>query len=68
MHGQGTYKFSSGNVYDGNWDKGLMNGYGRMSYYDGSVYEGNWKNNLMHGDGTYVDSDRITWKGIFVEG
>jgi hypothetical protein len=45
-----------------------MNGYGKMSYYDGSVYEGNWKNNLMHGDGTYLDSDRITWKGIFVEG
>ena len=68
MHGQGTYKFSSGNVYIGNWDKGLMNGYGRMSYYDGSVYEGNWKNNVMHGDGNYLDSDRITWRGIFVEG
>ena len=45
-----------------------MNGHGKMEYTDGSVYEGNWFNNLMHGDGVYIDSDRITWTGIFVNG
>ena len=39
-----------------------------MQYADGSVYEGNWTNNLMNGDGVYIDSDRIEWVGIFVNG
>lgn len=68
MHGEGTYKFTSGNVYSGNWVKGTMHGFGKMVYSDGSTYEGNWHNNLMHGEGIYLDTDRITWTGIFVEG
>ena len=68
MHGHGTYKFTSGNVYTGNWANGVMNGFGKMEYCDGSVYEGEWRTNLMHGDGVYVDRDRVTWTGIFVEG
>lgn len=68
MHGEGTYKFTSGNVYSGNWVKGTMHGLGKMVYSDGSTYEGNWHNNLMHGEGVYLDTDRITWTGIFVEG
>lgn len=42
MHGEGTYKFTSGNVYSGNWDKGVMSGFGKMVYADGSTYEGTW--------------------------
>ena len=68
MHGEGTYKFTSGNEYTGCWVRGVMNGFGKMTYVDGSSYEGNWKDNLMHGDGVYIDADRITWTGIFVEG
>jgi hypothetical protein len=68
MHGEGTYKFTSGNVFTGNWNKGTMHGLGKMVYSDGSTYEGNWHNNLMHGEGVYLDTDRITWTGIFVEG
>ena len=45
-----------------------MQGQGKMQYADGSVYEGNWTNNLMDGDGVYVDAERITWAGIFVNG
>lgn len=68
MHGHGTYKFTSGNVYSGNWDNGVMQGFGKMEYTDGSVYEGEWRGNLMHGEGVYVDRDRVTWTGIFVDG
>lgn len=39
-----------------------------MVYADGSQYEGQWNNNLMDGEGCYVDADKITWNGIFVEG
>jgi hypothetical protein len=68
MHGQGTYKFTSGNEYCGEWASGVMNGFGKMLYADGSSYEGTWLNNLMDGDGVYLDADKITWSGIFVEG
>lgn len=68
MHGEGTYKFTSGNVYSGAWDKGVMAGFGRMVYADGSSYEGTWRDNLMHGEGTYIDADQINWTGIFVDG
>jgi len=45
MHGHGTYKFTSGAVYSGEWNKGMMNGFGKMKYADGSSYEGHWKDN-----------------------
>lgn len=68
MHGQGCYKFTSGNEYAGDFEKGVMNGYGKMIYADGSSYEGQWKHNLMSGEGLYIDSDKIKWEGIFVDG
>lgn len=68
MHGKGTYKFTSGNVYTGMFEKGIMCGKGKMQYVDGSVYDGNWSNNLMDGEGVYIDKDKITWAGIFVGG
>lgn len=42
MHGQGTYKYTSGNVYSGEWHNGMMSGFGKMVYADGSSYEGTW--------------------------
>lgn len=45
-----------------------MHGFGKMNYADGSSYEGEWKNNLMSGEGVYIDSDKIRWEGIFVDG
>jgi len=68
MHGQGTYRFTSGNYYSGEWCNGVMHGFGRMEYADGSSYDGDWCNNLMHGNGVYIDSDKINWTGIFVDG
>ena len=68
MHGQGTYKYTSGNEYTGNFEKGVMTGFGKMVYADGSSYEGTWVNNLMSGEGLYIDSDNIKWEGIFVDG
>lgn len=68
MNGEGCYTFTSGNVYTGTWENGVMEGFGKMNYADGSVYEGNWTNNLMNGDGVYIDCEKITWSGIFVNG
>lgn len=68
MHGKGTYKFTSGNEYSGDWTTNTMNGFGKMVYADGSSYEGYWDENKMHGEGLYIDSDKINWQGIFVNG
>lgn len=68
MHGMGAYKYASGNEYSGCWVNGHMNGHGKMTYADGSSYDGQWTDNLMNGEGVYIDSDKITWTGIFVNG
>lgn len=68
MHGYGTYKFTSGAVYNGMWARGMMNGEGTMNYADGSSYEGQWTDNMMNGEGIYTDPDQVRWEGIFVNG
>lgn len=45
-----------------------MHGKGKKVNPDGTSYEGEWENNLMHGDGTYVDSSKSVWTGLFIEG
>ena len=45
-----------------------MHGHGKMVYPDGTLYEGTWMDNLMHGEGLYIDADKVTWQGIFVNG
>ena len=57
MHGQGSYRYTSGAVYTGQWSHGKQQGHGKMQYADGSGYEGLWESNLMHGEGVYTDSD-----------
>lgn len=45
-----------------------MQGKGKMVNADGTSYDGQWNNNAMHGEGCYVDADKVTWEGIFVNG
>mmetsp|Transcript_16598 Transcript_16598/g.14493 ORF Transcript_16598/g.14493 Transcript_16598/m.14493 type:complete len:204 (-) Transcript_16598:96-707(-) len=66
MHGQGTYTFTNGSVYTGEWIKGKRQGNGKINYLDGSSYEGQWDNDQMHGNGMYIDNDGVEWEGIFV--
>lgn len=42
-HGQGTYQWSSGNWYRGNFVNDMREGYGEMHWKDGTVYKGEWK-------------------------
>ena len=41
--------FSSGAVYDGQWQFDKMNGYGTLKLPDGSVKKGTWKDGSLHG-------------------
>ena len=68
MHGYGTYKYTSGAVYSGNWEKGKQQGIGKIKYADGSSYDGQWHENLMHGEGEFVDAEGVHWPGIYVQG
>lgn len=60
MHGKGTYVFSNGNKYEGEWFEDLKNGYGVLYYLNGERYEGFWENDKAHGKGTltYIHGDK----------
>lgn len=52
-HGKGTFRYASGNVYEGDWKSGRREGEGRylMSVAGGDVYEGRWFKDKFHGEG-----------------
>ena len=61
--GQFIYKFSSGNIFEGNYKDNLWHGYGKYTWADGTVYEGNFKDSVYHGYG------KMTWaNGDIYEG
>ena len=51
MHGKGKMVWSTGAIYDGNWERGMKKGAGVMQYRDKSFYDGQWKDESRHGMG-----------------
>ncbi|NIU26990.1 hypothetical protein GWN75_21240, partial [candidate division KSB1 bacterium] len=51
FHGEGTYKYTNGNVYEGEWVDGRKSGQGTQTWADGEKYVGGWSNNREHGMG-----------------
>jgi hypothetical protein len=41
-HGNGVFKWESGNLYKGNYVEDERDGYGEMFWTDGSIYKGQW--------------------------
>jgi hypothetical protein len=39
----GTRFFADGNIYLGEWKKGVREGWGKMIYFKGMKFEGNFK-------------------------
>lgn len=68
IDGTGTYLYSSGAKYVGDFKDGRMNGYGMCKYSDGSIYKGDWKNGYPDGKGKKVYSDGTEWTGRWKEG
>jgi hypothetical protein len=50
----GTYTYSSGEKYIGEWKNGKQHGQGTYTYSSGDKYVGEWKNAKRHGQGTYT--------------
>ena len=64
-NGQGTYKYSHGTEYEGQWKNGELNGQGVLNYPDGSKYVGQWQDSRRHGKGAYIYSDGSKYVGQF---
>ena len=65
-NGFGTKTFLNGNVYQGQFVKGLSHGHGIMRYKsitEMDRYFGNWSNGMRKGFGTLVMSDGSTFVG-----
>jgi hypothetical protein len=56
-HGVGEFKFSNGNVYEGEFKADRINGQGRYTYSEGHVYEGNWKDGDIRGRCIHANVD-----------
>lgn len=56
--GKGTMHYPSGNVYSGEWSKGIKCGVGTMLWHDrGERYIGSWLNDQQNGRGEHVWMD-----------
>jgi hypothetical protein len=73
MNGQGTYVYSDGDKYEGQWKDDKRHVKGTVTYrgQDGNVvekYEGDWYEGKMHGFGRYVYADGGVYEGQWVDG
>jgi hypothetical protein len=55
--GRGRLKFSSGEVYEGEFRQGKIHGHGRLRFTSGDQYTGQFKFGAMDGHGTYRLAD-----------
>ncbi|MBF0127301.1 MAG: hypothetical protein HQM02_08840 [Magnetococcales bacterium] len=65
LNGKGTYVYSDGSKYVGEYKNGKINGQGKFTYPDGSVYIGEYKNNKMNGMGTFIYPNGDKYVGEF---
>lgn len=65
FHGLGRLEWRNGNVYEGDFFKGLMEGYGVYTLSNGDVYKGTFKDGLYHGEGRLEGRNGYMYKGGF---
>lgn len=51
FHGNGSFFYLDGGIYEGEWVAGKRCGWGKMEFADGSIYIGEWFNDNRHGQG-----------------
>lgn len=61
--GKFRYVYSNGDVYDGDFVKGVRSGHGKYTWRDGSWYNGSIWNNMKHGWGTYRSTSGHQYEG-----
>ena len=63
--GHGILRVDSGDVYEGEWEKGERHGQGVYTWYDGDLYTGPWFEGRRHGHGVFVFSDGRLYDGQY---
>lgn len=66
--GTGTYRYTTGSVYTGQFKNMREHGTGEMVWSNGDSYSGEWKNGTMHGKGTYTWASGNYYQGLFEMG
>ncbi len=54
INGRGTYQWSGGEQYSGDWQNQQKHGYGTYIYQSGEKYTGDWRFNKKQGQGIYI--------------
>ena len=68
-NGFGVWKYSTGDVYKGEWRNGEMEGIGVYNFKGaGDIYRGEWKSNKIHGFGTFTYASGAYYSGEFKDG
>lgn len=68
MDGQGTYRFTDGRVFTGEWQGGQMHGKGEMMWANNSKYVGGFERNVRSGQGTFTWPDGRVFTGLWRNG
>jgi hypothetical protein len=68
IHGIARFYTQNGDLYDGNFTKGIASGYGVFYHKDGTVYKGEWINDQPHGKGIEYFTDESKFDGNFYDG
>ena len=61
--GKGKIEFPSGDVYEGDLVKGVMQGKGVLKYASGDVYEGDFAHGVREGNGKLTYANGMTYEG-----
>ena len=67
VNGTGTFAFSNGDKYVGEFKDGKMHGKGTLTSPDGEKYVGEFKDNMLEGHGTLVRPNGIKYVGAVQE-
>ncbi|CAI5775205.1 MORN repeat containing 4 [Podarcis lilfordi] len=65
---KGSFTYSSGEEYCGEWKEGRRHGVGQLTFADGSIYLGHFENGLFNGCGVLTFADGSRYEGEFVQG
>ena len=69
IEGYGIMKYANGDIYEGNWKRGLRHGKGKMEMFNSDkTYIGKWRGDVQHGKGKLFYKDGNHYEGIWENG
>lgn len=58
-------KYPNGDIYVGEWKKGMPEGEGVMTYANGDIYDGSWSMGKRNGNGIFTSPDGTKFSGTW---